>query len=171
MNERYPMLRWLVLAALIIVLDQITKQIVLARFTPGETLPVTSFFSFVLAFNTGAAFSFLAGAGGWQRGFFILIATVATVVILWLLRKHSRERVFSLGLALILGGAVGNLLDRIYLGKVVDFLLFYYREWAWPAFNVADSAITVGAGLLILDSLRSGKAAASHAEKTSERRS
>lgn len=148
---------WLALAAVVVVLDQITKQVILGRFQPGESLPVTSFFNLVLAFNTGAAFSFLANAGGWQRAFFIAIALVAVVVIGWLLRRHHNERMFSLGLTLILGGAIGNVIDRIWLGKVIDFLLFYYREWAWPAFNVADSAIFVGAALLILDSFVSGK--------------
>lgn len=148
---------WIAIAVGVVILDQITKHIVLGRFQPGESLPVTPFFNLVLAFNTGAAFSFLANAGGWQRAFFIVIALGAVVVITWLLRRHHQERMFSLGLALILGGAIGNVIDRIWLGKVVDFLLFYYRDWAWPAFNVADSAITVGAGLLILDSFVGGK--------------
>lgn len=148
---------WLAIAAVVVILDQITKLIILGRFQPGESVPITSFFNLVLAFNTGAAFSLLANAGGWQRLFFISVALVAVIVIGWLLRRHHAERMFSLGLALILGGAIGNVIDRIWLGKVIDFLLFYYREWAWPAFNVADSAITVGAALLILDSFVSGK--------------
>lgn len=151
------LIRWLCIALVIAVLDQITKQMILGRFAEGETLPVTSFFSIVLAFNTGAAFSFLANAGGWQRGFFIAIAAIAVIVIVWLLRKHRDESLFSLGLSLILGGAIGNLLDRIWLGKVVDFLLFYYHDWHWPAFNVADSAISVGAAFLILDSFSGSK--------------
>jgi len=153
-SPRPPVAGWLALSAVVIALDQWTKQVVLGRFTEGESLPVTSFFNLVLAFNTGAAFSFLANAGGWQRGFFITIALVASVVILWLLRKHAREPMFAGGLALILGGAIGNVWDRIWLGKVVDFLLFHYQGWAWPAFNVADSAITLGAALLIIDSFR-----------------
>jgi signal peptidase II len=151
------MVRWPSIALVIAILDQITKEIVLGRFTEGESLPVTSFFSLVLAFNTGAAFSFLADAGGWQRIFFIVVAATAVVVILWLLRKHSDEPVFCLGLSLILGGAIGNLWDRVWLGKVVDFLLFFYKDWHWPAFNVADSAITVGAAILIVDSFTGAK--------------
>lgn len=156
-RSRSSIWSWLAIAAVVVVLDQITKQMILGRFQPGESVPVTAFFNLVLAFNTGAAFSFLANAGGWQRAFFIGIALVAVVVIGWLLRRHHDERMFSLGLALILGGAIGNVIDRIWLGKVIDFLLFYYREWAWPAFNVADSAISVGAALLILDSFVGGK--------------
>lgn len=155
--QRSSIWPWLLIAAVVVILDQITKHLILGRFQPGESMPITSFFNLVLAFNTGAAFSFLANAGGWQRLFFIGVALGAVVVISWLLHRHHAERMFSLGLALILGGAIGNVIDRIWLGKVIDFLLFYYREWAWPAFNVADSAITVGAALLIFDSFVSGK--------------
>lgn len=154
---------WLAIAAIVIFLDQITKLAVLGRLTPGESIRVLPFFDIVLAFNTGAAFSFLAGAGGWQRVFFIGIGVVATVAIVYWLHKHRDERLFCAGLALILGGAIGNLIDRVRLGKVVDFLLLH--DWlpklpqflAWldpfPAFNVADSAITIGAAIVILDSL------------------
>ncbi len=151
--------RWLALAAVVVALDQASKALVLERFRPGEELPVTAFFSLVLAFNTGAAFSFLAGAGGWQRWLFAAIAIVAVAVIGALLRRGG-DRVYCLGLALILGGALGNLIDRLALGKVVDFLLFHYAGWFYPAFNVADSAITVGAALLILDSFRQRRTAA-----------
>ncbi len=157
MKRGSSLIRWLGIAMVIAILDQITKQVILGRFSEGETLPLTSFFSLVLAFNTGAAFSFLANAGGWQRSFFIAIAVTAVIVIVWLLRKHSDESLFSLGLSLILGGAIGNLLDRVWLGKVVDFLLFYYHDWHWPAFNVADSAISIGAAILILDSFSGSK--------------
>ncbi len=125
----------------------------LASFHPGDQLALTPFASLVLAFNTGAAFSFLAGADGWQRWLFTAIALAAAVVIVWLLRRGG-DRVYLAGLALILGGALGNLYDRLTIGTVVDFLLLHYRGWAWPAFNVADSAITVGAALLIVDSFR-----------------
>jgi signal peptidase II len=125
----------------------------LAAFHPGEERPFTSFFSLVLTFNTGAAFSMLADAAGWQRWFFAAVAVTAAVVIGWLLRRGG-SRLHCTGLALILGGALGNLHDRLVLGKVVDFLLFHYERWSWPAFNVADSAITVGAVLLIADSFR-----------------
>ncbi len=125
----------------------------IAAFRPGEELSVTNFFSLVLTYNTGAAFSFLAGADGWQRWLFTVIAIAAAVLIVWLLRRGG-DPMHCLGLALILGGALGNLWDRLTLGKVVDFLLFHYDRWAYPAFNVADSAITIGAALLILDSFR-----------------
>ena len=145
--------RWLALSVVVIVADQWTKALILAAFRPGEQLVVTRFFSLTLAFNPGAAFSFLAGADGWQRWLFAAIAVAASAVILWLL-KRGGSTLYCLGLALILGGALGNLWDRLTIGTVVDFLLFHYQGWAYPAFNVADSAITVGAGLLILDSFR-----------------
>ena len=145
--------RWLWLSLAVIVLDFATKQVVLASLRPGETVPILPVFTLVLAFNPGAAFSFLAGASGWQRWVFAGIATVASVVIVWLLRRGG-SRVYCAGLALILGGALGNLWDRLTLGHVVDFLLFHWREWSYPAFNVADSAITVGAALIIIDSFR-----------------
>jgi len=145
--------RWLWVSAAVIVADYATKAAMMATFRPGDEAPVTSFFSLVLTYNTGAAFSFLAGADGWQRWFFAFIAAGASVLIVWLL-KRGGDALYCLGLALILGGALGNLWDRLTLGKVVDFLLFHYDHWAYPAFNVADSAITVGAGLLILDSFR-----------------
>jgi signal peptidase II len=146
---------WLALAATVIVLDRLTKAMVEARFQYAERLPVIDgFFDLVLVYNTGAAFSFLSDAGGWQRPFFIVVAIAASALILWLLRRHAAERWFALGLALILGGALGNLYDRIALGHVVDFLLFHFRGWHYPAFNVADSAITVGAVILVLDGLR-----------------
>jgi signal peptidase II len=145
--------RWLALAAAVLVADQVTKHAILAAFRHGEVLPITPFFSLVLAFNPGAAFSFLAGHDGWQRWFFSGIALVASVVIVWLLRRGG-SRMYLCGLALILGGALGNVWDRLTIGMVVDFLLFHWRGWSYPAFNVADSAITVGAGLLIIDSFR-----------------
>jgi len=145
--------RWLMLAAVVIALDLATKAWVVAHFHEGEQWPVTGFFSLVLAYNTGAAFSFLAGHDGWQRWLFTAIAIVASVFLVWMLRRGG-HRLLMAGLALILGGALGNLWDRIVIGRVTDFLLFQYAGWAWPAFNVADSAITVGAALLILDSFR-----------------
>ena len=145
--------RWLGVSLAVIVADQATKAAIHAALGPGGQIVVTGFFSLVLAYNTGAAFSFLAGADGWQRWLFAAIAVVASVVIVWLLRRGG-SKAFCLGLALILGGALGNLWDRLTLGKVVDFLLFHYAGWAYPAFNVADSAITVGAALLIVDSFR-----------------
>jgi signal peptidase II len=145
--------RWLWLTVAVIVVDQLTKHAMLAAFRPGEQLPLTPFFSLILAFNTGAAFSFLASEGGWQRWLFMAIAIVASALMLWLLRRGD-SRLYCAGLALIIGGAIGNVYDRIAIGHVVDFLLFHYRDWSYPAFNVADSAITVGAAALIFDSFR-----------------
>ena len=145
--------RWLWLSAAVIALDQITKYAILAAFRPGEEWTVTSFFSLVLAFNAGAAFSFLATADGWQRWLFMAIAFVACAFMLWLL-KRGGSRLFCAAIALIIGGALGNLYDRVAIGRVVDFLLFHYHGWHYPAFNVADSAITVGAAALILESFR-----------------
>jgi signal peptidase II len=145
--------RWLWLSAAVIVLDQLTKYAIVAAFRPGEEWPVTSFFSLVLAFNAGAAFSFLAAAAGWQRWLFMAIAFVACAFMLWLL-KRGGSRLFCVAIALIIGGAIGNLYDRILIGRVVDFLLFHYAGWSYPAFNVADSAITIGAVALIAESFR-----------------
>jgi signal peptidase II len=144
-------LRWLWLSLAVIVADQVTKRAMLAAFRPGEDLPLTSFASLVLAFNKGAAFSFLAGEDGWQRWLFATIAIAACVAMAWLLRRGG-SALFCAGLALIIGGALGNLYDRLVLGHVVDFLLVHYRGWYFPAFNVADSAITIGAGGVIVDS-------------------
>ena len=144
---------WIALALAIAVADQFTKWLLARSLAPGEIVQVTGFFNLVHVFNTGAAFSFLAGAGGWQRAFFIALTIAAVALIVYLLRSHPGERLFGLGLALILGGALGNLWDRVTLGHVVDFLDFHAAGWHWPAFNLADSAITVGAGLLILDTL------------------
>lgn len=144
---------WLGVSAAVIALDQLSKAALVGSFRPGEQLVLAPFFSLVLAFNSGAAFSFLGGASGWQRYLFMAIAAAAAVLIVWLLRRGG-SRWYCAGLALILGGAIGNLWDRISVGRVVDFLLFHYAQWYYPAFNVADSAITVGAALLIIDSFR-----------------
>ena len=147
---------WYPLALLVALLDQLSKAWVSASFDYAEVRAVTGFFNLVLTHNQGAAFSFLASASGWQRGFFIVIALVAIGVIGVLLARHAGERLFCGSLALILGGAIGNVIDRIVLGSVVDFLDFHYAGWLWPAFNLADSAITVGAVLLIADSFYPG---------------
>jgi len=147
------MLQWLGLAFILLLADQFTKVLILGYYHPGESTYVTSFFNIVRVHNSGAAFSFLAGASGWQRWFFVGIALVAVLVILWLLRSHAGQRLFSFALACILGGAIGNVIDRLLHGYVVDFLDFHLRSWHFPAFNVADSAITVGAACLILDEL------------------
>jgi len=145
---------WLGLSVLVIALDQITKQSIVHAFTYREVLPVMPSFNLTLAYNTGAAFSFLAGAGGWQRLFFSAIAVIASLVIVYLLRKHPDDRRFCLAISLILGGALGNLWDRLTIGQVVDFLQFYVGEYYWPSFNVADSAIFLGAALLIWDGFK-----------------
>jgi signal peptidase II len=142
---------WLLVAAVVAVLDQTTKWVVQAHLRPGEVVHVLPFLDLVLVFNRGAAFSFLAGASGWQREFFIAVAIGASALIVYLLRRHPQDGLFCAGLALILGGALGNLWDRIALGHVVDFVLLHAYGWHWPAFNVADSSITVGAALLIWD--------------------
>jgi signal peptidase II len=143
---------WFGLAALVVLLDRATKLLVLEALAPGESRAFTGFFNLVLVFNKGAAFSFLAAAPGWQTPFFVTIAVVASFVVGFLITKNPAKALFCTGLALILGGALGNLWDRLQWGHVVDFLDFHAAGWHWPAFNVADSAITLGAGLLILES-------------------
>ncbi|MDR1529814.1 MAG: signal peptidase II [Burkholderiales bacterium] len=147
---------WLLVSVVVIVFDRITKFWVYETFYTGEIRPVTSFFSLVLTFNTGAAFSFLADAGGWQRIFFVVISVAACLLFFWLLLRGG-SRLFSFSLVLIIGGALGNLWDRLQLGRVIDFLLFHYHNWHYPAFNVADAAITIGAILLIIDGLSQRK--------------
>ena len=146
--------RWLGLSALVIVLDQSSKAWITSHFGYGEILVVLSVFNLVLVHNTGAAFSFLSDAGGVQRWLFSFIAIVASVWIVWLLRRHGTQPLFALALSMILGGALGNLIDRIAYGYVVDFLQFHWDEHYFPAFNLADSAITCGAFLLIFDGFR-----------------
>ena len=145
------MLPWLILAAIIIIADQFTKTLILGYYKLGDSTPVTGFFNIVRVHNTGAAFSFLANAGGWQRWFFTGIGAVATIFIVWMLRSHHAQKLFAFALACILGGAIGNVADRLMHGYVVDFLDFYVKGWHWPAFNIADSAIFIGAACLILD--------------------
>lgn len=154
--SRFKMLMpWLALAGIIVMLDQLTKIMVVRTFRLGERLKVIDgWFDLTLVYNKGAAFSFLAGADGWQRWFFIAVGVAAMAFILWLLLQHGSQRIFGFALALILGGAIGNVVDRVVHGQVVDFLLAHWNDrWYFPAFNVADSAITVGAALLILDEL------------------
>jgi signal peptidase II len=156
---RRRLVRWMTLALLVAVLDQWTKHLILASCQAGEVRQITEFFNLVLAYNKGAAFSFLSDAAGWQRPAFIAIAVGAIVLIVWLLARSPGQRAFCAGLSLILGGAIGNVWDRLLLGHVVDFLDVHAAGYHWPAFNVADSAITAGAVLLILDGFRnqSGK--------------
>jgi len=144
--------RWLLLAGGVIVADFLTKAWVLSAFQPHESIAVLPFFNLVLVFNAGAAFSFLAGAGGWQKWFFVVLALAISAWIIVMLRRHAEDRLQSFALALVLGGALGNVIDRLRFGAVVDFLDFHVAGWHWPAFNVADSAITVGVLLLVLHS-------------------
>jgi len=146
-------LPWLGLALILVIADQFTKVLILGAYKLGDSTYVTSFFNVVRAHNTGAAFSFLAGASGWQRWLFTGIGVAATIFIVWMLRSHAGQKLFSFALACILGGAVGNVVDRLLHGYVVDFLQFHYAGWYFPAFNVADAAITLGAVCLILDEL------------------
>lgn len=145
---------WFSISAIVVVLDLYTKSLIQQAFDYGERINVTNFFELVRFHNEGAAFSFLANAGGWQKWFFTAISVVAIVVITYLIIKHTTQRLFCWGLALVLGGAIGNLYDRLTLGYVVDFLYFHINDWYWPAFNVADSAICVGVALLLWDSFK-----------------
>ena len=154
------LLHWLGLAFILLIADQFTKVLIVGYYQLGDSVAVTSFFNIVRVHNHGAAFSFLAGASGWQRWFFTVVGCVAAGVILWMLKSHPGQKLFSFAMACILGGAIGNVLDRLIHGYVVDFLDFHWRFLAplfpgghFPAFNVADSAITVGAACLILDEL------------------
>jgi signal peptidase II len=146
-------LPWIGLALAILVADQLTKMLIVGQYRLGDSTYITSFFNIVRAHNTGAAFSFLAGASGWQRWFFTAIGIGAAIFITWMLHSHPGQKLFSFSLACILGGAVGNVVDRLLHGYVVDFIQVHWRGWYFPAFNVADSAITIGAACLILDEL------------------
>lgn len=148
------LVKWFSISAVIIAADIYTKHLVQNAFVYGDMLTITSFFDLVRYHNQGSAFGFLADAGGWQKLFFNSVSVVAIVVISYLIAKNATEKLFSLGLALVLGGAIGNFYDRITLGYVVDFLNFHYHNIYWPAFNVADSAICVGVACLLLDSFK-----------------
>ena len=147
------LLPWLGLALILLIADQFTKVLILGFYQLGDSSPVTGFFNIVRVHNSGAAFSFLASASGWQRWFFTAIGVGAAVFIIYLLRSHPGQKLFSFALSCILGGAVGNVIDRLLHGYVVDFLDFHYAGTHFPAFNNADSAISVGAACLILDEL------------------
>jgi signal peptidase II len=148
-------MRWLWLAAVVVVLDQWTKALSVAHLELHQPLPVLPSFNLTLMYNTGAAFSFLNDAGGWQRWLFIALAmAVSGVIVIWLRRAATEGLWLPIALSLVLGGALGNLWDRITLGHVVDFIQVYYARWYFPAFNVADSAITVGALMLLIDAFR-----------------
>ena len=148
-------LKWLWLSIVVLVLDQWTKLLATENLVLHDPVPIMPSFNIMLAHNTGAAFSFLSDAGGWQRWFFIVLAIgVSIVLVIWLARLAAQQRWTAISLTLILGGAIGNVWDRIQYGYVVDFIQVYYDEWYWPAFNIADSAIFVGAAMLIIESFR-----------------
>lgn len=156
MPERAPRhwLAWLGMAAVIVVLDQFVKQLVLGSLSFGERVPVTGFFELVLVYNPGAAFSFLADQPGWQRWFFIALALVVCVWLSVLLQQHQHERLMPTAISLVIGGAIGNVIDRMLHGAVVDYLHFFIGRYSWPAFNLADAAITLGVGLMLVASFR-----------------
>lgn len=148
------MSKWLGISVVVILLDQLTKQLAEARLVYAEPLAVMPSFNLTLLYNRGAAFSFLSDAGGWQRWFFVAVSILASIaLVFWLRKLSSGQWLLAVALALVLGGAIGNLIDRLWLGHVVDFIQVYYRDFYWPAFNIADSAIAVGAVLLVWDGL------------------
>lgn len=153
-NNRQSFLLWLGLSSFLLILDQLTKVIAKNSLFEGVSQPVTSFLNWTLVYNYGAAFSFLAQAGGWQRWFFTSVGIIAALIMIWLIRKNSHQTIFSLALSLVLSGAIGNVIDRIIYGAVVDFVDVHYMGWHWPAFNIADSAITIGVILLIFDEIK-----------------
>ncbi len=153
---KFPKLKWLWLAALLLGLDQASKLAVDKSFALYESVAVMPFFNLTYVHNTGAAFSFLSEAGGWQRWFFAALAIImSTIMTLWLTRLKAHETLLAVSLSLILGGAMGNLIDRLAYGYVIDFLDVYYQTWHWPAFNIADSAITIGVALMLVESFKS----------------
>jgi signal peptidase II len=145
---------YLFLALLVLIADQISKWWAQMSLPMAQAIKVTDFLNWFLIYNPGAAFSFLSQAGGWQRWFFTIIGIVAAAVIIWLLQKNTQDRPFCIALALILGGAIGNVLDRLLYGAVVDFIDVHYHGWHWPAFNLADSAISIGATLIVINEIR-----------------
>ena len=147
------LMHWLAIALVIALVDQFTKLLIVGSMQLGDSTPVTTFFNIVRAHNSGAAFSFLADASGWQRWFFTGLGAVASVVMVVLLRSHASEKLFCFAISCVLGGAVGNVIDRVLYGYVVDFLDFHWMAMHFPAFNAADSAITLGAICLILDEI------------------
>ena len=151
-------MKWLWVSVVVLLADQCTKLLADAMLSLHQQVPVIPYFALLKAYNSGAAFSFLSDASGWQRWFFVVLALIVIgVLLVWLRRLPAEERRARLALALILGGAVGNLIDRLVYGYVIDFLDIYYGSWHWPAFNIADAAISVGAFLLVLDTLLSGR--------------
>ncbi len=145
---------WLSVAIIVVLLDQLSKITMTRLLVYGQSEVINTYFNLVMVYNEGAAFSFLANSGGWQRWFFSALALAISIAIVWMLNRNASQRLFCWSLSLILGGAVGNLIDRLVYGHVIDFLDFHVGSWHWPAFNIADSAITIGAALFVLDELR-----------------
>lgn len=169
MMEKAPAsnLKWLWLALLVIAVDLGTKALASSMLSYGDPVPILPVFNLTLLHNTGAAFSFLAEADGWQRWFFVALALAVSVVLIGWLRKLERHETWTaVAIALILGGALGNVYDRVVHGYVVDFLHFYWHDWHFPAFNLADTAITIGAGIMILDMFRNSAHKAEDADRS-----
>ena len=157
-EQTMPKLKWLMLSFIVLILDQVSKWLVISNMKLYESIQLLPGFNLTYVHNTGAAFSFLSDAGGWQRWLFALIAlAISAVLTVWLLRLKSQETLLAISISLILGGAVGNLVDRIAYGYVIDFLDVYYQQWHWPAFNIADSAICIGVALMLLENMGVGK--------------
>lgn len=153
-STKTNLLMWLGIAMIVIIFDQLTKISITALLSYQEHIAITPFFNLILLHNPGAAFSFLADASGWQRYFFSGLGIIAAIIIIVMLKRHPTQRLFCFSLALILGGAIGNIIDRMIYGYVIDFLDVYINNWHWPAFNIADSAICIGAVLLIWDEFK-----------------
>lgn len=145
---------WMSLALLVVIIDQLTKAIALSSIPEGASKPALAFMNWVMVYNPGAAFSFLASSGGWQKWFFIAIGIIAALIMIVLIKRHSHQNIFAFSLSMIMGGAIGNVIDRFRYGAVVDFIDVFYQQYHWPAFNMADSAITLGTVLLVIDELR-----------------
>jgi len=152
------MLKFLWVTFIVIILDQLSKQAAEYYLVFSVPIPVIPFFNLTLSYNTGAAFSFLSDAGGWQRWFFIVLALVVSVaIVMWIKKLTTDDKWVAIALSLVLGGAIGNVIDRVLFGHVIDFIHVYYEQWSWPVFNIADSAITIGVVILLLDGFFGGK--------------
>ncbi len=162
-EQTLPKLKWLILSFIVLILDQASKWLVISNMRLYESIQLLPGFNLTYVHNTGAAFSFLSDAGGWQRWLFALIAlAISAVLTVWLLRLKSHETLLAISISLILGGAIGNLVDRIAYGYVIDFLDVYYQQWHWPAFNIADSAICIGVALMLLENMGVGQPKGHH---------
>tara|TARA_B110000196_G_C21062208_1_gene622973 strand:- start:56 stop:511 length:456 start_codon:yes stop_codon:yes gene_type:complete len=147
------MLKYFLITSLVLLSDQFTKVLIIKNILDDQFIRVNSYFDLVHFKNQGAAFGFLSDAGGWQRYFLSIVASIVSIVLIFMIKKHKDEFYTALGLSLILGGALGNLYDRLFLGYVTDFLYFHFQDYYWPAFNISDTAITIGAGIIIYESI------------------